>query len=795
MSTIGVKLELSSAEFREGMKEATSQVKLFDAQLKGLSKGLSGTKSAFEQHTAKTEALKGKLSALKDEQALLTAKLEEAKSKYGENSTQANGYATKLEYLNQSIEATQQELDKQGGTLGAVGAQFEAVGSKLQDVGAKITQVGTQLTTKITVPLMAIGGASIAAFNEVDDALDTVRQKTGATGEDFEEMKGIVENIATSIPTSFDKVGEAVGEVSTRFGVTGDELEALSAQFVKFAEINNTDVTTSIDSVQKALSAYGEDVSKAPDVLDRMNKVAQETGVSVDKLSSGIVSNGTAFQEMGLSMDEAITFMGQLEKSGANSETVLNGMRKALKSAAAEGKPLDEALAELQNTIENGTDGMDGLTAAYDMFGKSGDQIYGAVKNGTINFKELVSAMTDAGGSVSDTFESTVDPIDQLQMHMNELKLLGTDIANAMMPMITTAMETLGNVIKNLADAWNGLDEGQQQMIIKIGLVAAAVGPVLVAIGSLVGAIGTIISTIGTVTSVIGIASGALAGLSIPILPIIAAIAGVVAVGVLLYKNWDTITEKASELASTVKEKVGTLVEGVKGKWEELKSKTSETWENIKEKTSTVADGIKTVVKERLTEMKTAYDEHGGGLKGTVAAMWTGIMANYKSSFQLMNTLTKGKLGEIVSAFTNKFTSLKNSALTWGRDMIQNFINGINQKIEAVKASATKIAETVKKILGFSEPEEGPLSNFHTFAPDMMKLYAKGMEDYAYLVKNAATDVSADVASGLSGGDTHNYGGISIVVNGTDGQTARELADIIEDRLQAKMASQKAVWA
>jgi chromosome segregation ATPase len=138
MATIGVKLELNgAASYTEGMKQATSQVKLFDAQLKGLTSGMSSASNAFTKHKQTTEALQGKLSALKDEQALLTQKLEETKAKYGDNSTQANNLATKLEYLNQKISATEEELKNQGGSLGAVGAQLQEWGGKLDAVGKK----------------------------------------------------------------------------------------------------------------------------------------------------------------------------------------------------------------------------------------------------------------------------------------------------------------------------------------------------------------------------------------------------------------------------------------------------------------------------------------------------------------------------------------------------------------------------------------------------------------------------------------------------------------------------------
>ena len=163
---------------------------------------------------------------------------------------------------------------------------LDEVSKKVGAVGDALEKTGENLTKYLTGPIVAICGASVKAFTEVDEGLDTIMLKTGATGEQAEAMGEIMENLATSIPTDFQTAGEAIGEVSTRFGVTGDELENLSGQFIKFAQLNDSDVSTSIDTVQKALSAYGLGAEDAAAYLDRLNKVGQETGVSVNSLSS-----------------------------------------------------------------------------------------------------------------------------------------------------------------------------------------------------------------------------------------------------------------------------------------------------------------------------------------------------------------------------------------------------------------------------------------------------------------------------------------------------------------------------
>ena len=91
---------------------------------------------------------------------------------------------------------------------------------------------------------------------------------------------------------------------------------------------------------------------------------------------------------------------------------------------------------------------------------------------------------------------------------------------------------------------------------------------------------------------------------------------------------------------------------------------------------------------------------------------------------------------QIIEKIKGGFTSKSAESQKWGRDLIDNFINGIKEKWEHLKQTVKNVAQSVKDYLGFSEPEKGPLSNFHTYAPDMMDLFAKGIRDN----ENVVTD-------------------------------------------------------
>jgi TP901 family phage tail tape measure protein len=547
-----------------------------------LNKAVSDTKDKLDKEK---EALK-KLAA-QDQTPEVTEKMNQLKRAIAEDE--------------QALKSANKEL-KQFGSVGkqeamATAKQFEETGKKIQEVGKKISDVGQGLTTHVTAPIVAVGGASLAAFNEVDKGYDIVIQKTGAVGASAQGMYDIVDQLATSIPTDFETAGNAVGEVNTRFGLTGDALYDLSEQFIQFAKLNNTDVTSSVDSVQKALSAFGLDSDHADTLLNRLNKTGQETGVSVETLTSGLIQNGTAFQEMGLNIYQSTALMGQLEKSGANSETVMQGLRKALKNAAKDGKPLNQALDELQSTIESDEDGMKGLNAAYELFGKSGDQIYGAVKNGSLDFRELGSTMSDASGSVSKTFETTLSPMDEWKMTLNELKLAGADLGATLGEILLPIIQKAGDVVQSLREKWESLSPEQQKMIEQIALIVAVVGPVVSLIGSLIMGIGGLISSIGIITGALGISAAAFGG-------IVVAIAAVIAIIVVCITHWDQIKAKVQEVWTAISTYMSNLKDDIAKKWNDIKQNIAEKIQSIKTDLQEKWSQIKSDAIQKITDMK-----------------------------------------------------------------------------------------------------------------------------------------------------------------------------------------------
>ena len=196
-----------------------------------------------------------------------------------------------------------------------------------------------------------------------------------------------------------------------------------------------------------------------------------------------------------------------------------------------------------------------------------------------------------------------------------------------------------------------------------------------------------------------------------------------------------------------------------------------------------------------------------------IVQLATAIIKNFpkivETGMNLLGALIEGIISSLKGVFDagakiveNVWNGIKTlNPIQWGRDLIANFIQGIKDKFAALKESVRGVASTVKKMLGFSEPEEGPLSDFHTYAPDMMKLFAKGITDNAGLVTDAAErafnlqpTIAAASTSG-AGSSAVNYGGFNFVINAAEGQDVNQIADEVMERIQTVVGMREAVFA
>ena len=694
----------SLAETQKNLKTVNQALKLDPKNVDALKQKQSLLSDAIKQteEKLKLEKQAAQEAAKALEEGTIT------KSQYDTMNAEIAKTTAELKDLKAQAKDTDTAIKDLGGSnkMASFQSALDKSAEKLKAVGDKITDIGEKLTKTASAAVGAFGALSVKTFYDVDDALDSVALKTGATGEALEEMRDIASGIATSIPTEFETAAAAVGEVNTRFGSTGDTLEYLSTQFVKFADLNKTDVSASVDKVDKALKAFGKDSSSAGSLLNVLNRTAQNTGVSVDKLEDGLVSNAAAFNEMGLSVYQSVQFMGQLETSGADANTVLAGMRKAMKNAAKEGKGLDDALSDLQNAVLNGTSDMDGLTYAYDMFGTSGATVYEALKNGSLDFKNVSDSaliLADSTDSVTDTYKNLEDGSGEVKVASNNmkdaLKEVGKTISESLSPIIKKCSDKL----KEFAKWWKNLSPEVKNIILKIGGFIAILGPALVIIGKVVGAIGKLIEIFTIcktfiVAKMIPAITSLGTTLTASLAPIAAVVLGIIAV-IEIIKHWDDIVEVAKEIWKGFCDFMLNIIDAIGDAWdafvdflsgliEEFVNFWSEAWESIKQFFSDIWDSICQIASNAWDAITGFFSGIGQWFSDRFQAAYDGITG----IFGKLGDFFQGVWDKIVSIFTEVGTAVGdavggavrnviNAVLSGAINIINGFISMINGAI------------------------------------------------------------------------------------------------------------------
>lgn len=515
---IGLKIGIDGErEYRKQLQQINAESRAFKSELKELESEFDNNSSAMDKNRKKGALLEKGIKDQEKRVEELEKALDNSAKTFGENSKETLKWKTEVNKAKTELNRMRSELTKIPKPLSEIGKSISSAGKKMQSVGATMTKY-------VTAPIAAVGAASIAAFKEVDDGMDIIAKKTGATGQALTALEDSAKNLATTIPVSFEEAGTAVGEVNTKFGATGEECEDLSSKFLKFAKITDQDVNASIDGTQKVMAAFGVDTKDTGKVLDAMAKTGQKTGVSMDTLQTAMVKNAAALKDMGLDAYQAADFLGQVEMSGADTSVVMSGLSKALVNAGEDGKTLPEALGDFQAVMNSTATEQEKLTAATDLFGKkAGTAIYEACKTGSLSFESLSSDATTYLGTVETTFDSVIDPMDDFTVTMNSLKTLGAEVGESLLTAAAPAIKNVGEKLKDAADKFASLDESEQNFVINTGVALAVGGPVLSAFGRVTEGIGGIItkasemggiptSIAGFVTNPLGLAAIAATG-------------------------------------------------------------------------------------------------------------------------------------------------------------------------------------------------------------------------------------------------------------------------------------------
>ena len=479
----------------------------------------------------------------------------------------------------------------------------------------------------------AVGAAGKAAYDigaQFDDAYDTIRAGTGASGAAFEELQDSMRKVAgesIGVGSDMGAIGSTLADLNTRLGLTGEPLEKMTAQFM---QLQNLGVDADINEVSKAMSGFGIEAKDMPAALDELFQVSQATGLTITELSQSAVKAGPVLRGFGFSMADSAALVGQMDKAGLDADKTLQSMQRALAEFASEGRDAPEALKETIGSIEeliNAGDDAAAIDMASNIFGTRGAaQFVDAVKTGTLSVDDFM----DATGATSDTIgglaEETADFSERWDQFKNQAMLALEPIATKIFDSLVPALDRAQGAFEFTLGAVKGFAEWVQKskdwlLPLGTGLTVVAGGLAAVAFQQKIIAAGGLIKWFKSLSSVTKLMTGVQAAFNMvmaanPIALITIAIAGLVAGLVVFFtktetgrKMWDSFTKALGAGWDWVVEKFKAGLDWVQSTFgpvfSQIGDMISGAWDATVEKVTGAVDRVKEIFSGALDFLKT----------------------------------------------------------------------------------------------------------------------------------------------------------------------------------------------
>lgn len=536
----------------------------------------------------------------------------------------------------------------------------------------------------------------------ITDALTVIRSKWGLWLAQTNETLGITDGIGRFMVSAFNNVISVLNRVRNAVTWLGDKLGGVDKLFrliaitaaAAFAVFNFSKITSGLSSISKLLTTIN---------------VKTLAIIAIIVLLALLVEDFINFMQGNDSLIGSL-----LEKAGVDVEAVRQTIINAWNAIKSFLLSVWDAIKKACSAVWGGIK---------DFFKEHGDEI----KAGLLAAWNVIRSILTAVWNVIRTVALAV--FGDLQEFWRQH---GEEIKNALVTAWNTIQSILvgvWNVIKTVATTIFG---GLQSFWQKHGeQITEALVNVWNIIKNVLTAVWTIISTIART-----IFNGLKAFWDTWGNTILTAISGV----------WEVIKAVFSTAFNVIADLFAVFAALFSGDWGAL-------WENVKQLVSDIFGGIVNIVSTILSAVwsviSSIFTTIWNFISGIAQNIWNAITTAFTNILTGITTTVTNIKDAIVNGFTaaiDWIKSLPAQALQWGADIINGIVDGIKGAIGAVGDAVKGVADKIKSFLGFSEPDEGPLSDFHTYMPDMIDLMSKGITAGKEKVRKALEGITGDMS-------------------------------------------------
>lgn len=569
---------------------------------------------------------------------------------------------------------------------------MERVQQKLQATSEKMKDTGETLTKNLTTPMVGVGGIAVKAATDWGAAQAQIQASTGKTAKEAQELTDIARKLwKKGFGEDAMQVADTVALIDRNIqGLSKNDLSTLSEQALVLEKTFGVGVEESVRTASVMMKNFGISGSEAMDLMTvgfqkggdmagdlldtlheyapQFSKMGIDAKTALNILISGAQEGafnmdkmGDALKEFSIrAVDGSETTAEGFEMIGLNAEEMASQIAQGGESAEKAFQATLVALASIEDPLKREQAGValfgtmwedlgaKAVLSMTDMEDKLGDVEGAAQKAGEAHRKSL-------GNQLREQWRKLLLAMQPLGVHLLEL-------ANVVFPMLANAVSKVSSWFTNLSPT-------MQKVVVGIGLLVAAIGPLLVVMGTVIGAVANVIKAMNKVPTSLKSVSKGIKGLGTalrflatnPIGLAITAIAGLVTIGIYLWKNWDSIKPKIIAVWNTVKNGIGKA-------WDWLTSKAQWLWGKVK--------GIWNGLKNSVLNI-------ASNLRNKAVETWNNLTSRVKKTAQSLR-----------DGVVSRFNSLKNKASSI-------FNKAKNVIVKPIEKAKDKIRKTIDKIKSF----------------------------------------------------------------------------------------------
>ena len=522
---ITVEINGKTTGLANALKDVTKTSTALSSNLKEINKALKLDPGNTELLNEKQKILSESVAAARKELETLEGVQKQVSDQYANGDIDRGAW---LEYQNKLQKAKQhlEDLEKAQKDFGTAAAQaIKEAGAKIEEYGGKVEGVGKKL-----MPVSGVAAATGTALTKMawdfEDGMAKVSTIADTTEVPISDLEKQIKQLSDSTGVEAGEIAENVYNAISAGQKTGDAVNFVS-KATDLARAGFAETGDALDVLSTIMNAYGLEASEVDKVSNdlimtqnlgkttvaelssSMGKViptAKSTGVNLDELCGAyavMTSNGVATAETTTYLNSMLNELGKQGSTAANAfaagtEHIKEGgltMAEAMEqgwSLSDVLSVLDEQAAASGTSINNMFSSAEAGKAA-NILWDNAEKFNGAVEE----IQGSTTATSDALGNLETSGHKT-------EVAISQIKNAGLEFGQTISAMLAPALQKLAEYIRNAKEKLDGMDDGQKQAIVTIGLIVAAIGPALVIIGKVITAVGTITTGVGSLVGFVG---------------------------------------------------------------------------------------------------------------------------------------------------------------------------------------------------------------------------------------------------------------------------------------------------